>query len=1247
MPANSTQLKTALHKPYDLLLFAKEVLSPVFGNNFTLNKTPISATVLPTKSEALVIDKVTVYGNIILDDNTEVICYEIILQPTVKLEHSKVAIQQYVRKLLTAGQAALISFIAPINKNMWRLTLVAKDSFLTADGVKEKTTNAKRYTYLLGPNETCKTAAERFETLSTERQINFDALVKAFSVEKLSKAFFDEYTIHYTRFVKHLSVDTAFITSAFTGEDKAVRDFVKKLLGRIVFLYFVQKKGWLGASSKAYKDGDANFIFTLFKESGADESFYPNWLSILFFETLNQNEQQSKKRIDDNFLMPNGKAVKIPYLNGGLFDKELHDEKIITFVPTLFHNADSEDDPKHRGFLDFLNAFNFTVFEDSPDEHTVAVDPEMLGHIFENLLEDNKDKGAFYTPKEIVHYMCQESLAEYLATQLAKEYTLYKEIGNEQVELFGNDTRSGQLKMMQQLGEKALGRDDVSLIVKHKNISKLTGEQLKKIDALLDSVKICDPAIGSGAFPMGLLQEIFAIKELIAYETKQLWQPATVKENIIQKSIYGVDIEKGAVDIARLRFWLSLVVDEELPKALPNLDYKIVVGNSLVSKFENEVIDIDWNIKPKNASDVQQIINNQQTNLWLLSNKQELYFKAVGNKASLKKEIEILKTKVLINQLLLTKISFEQSNIKLGGFAPTAKDILKNTQNEIIVNGYKKTLTRLEKIAQAENPIVDFFDWKLNFPEVLNEKICKEVGFDIVIGNPPYVGEKGNKELFRDIKQGSLKDYYNAKMDLFYFFFHQSIFILKNEGNLNFITTNYFPSADGALKLRKQFYDEMQALVLINFNEFKIFDSALGQHNMITFLRKSKVEIQTKAINVNRKNETGLIILRRILEGTDDKTNYLLFNKQGVYDSDKFYIRTNQIGSERLDKIFEKIKLNSNLLGDIASINSGCDVSISRITDKHIEQFPEENYFKNTGVFVLSENEKNELTKFLTQYEISILKPYIKNSNIDKYTHTYSNEYLLYLDWSIPKTKIPNIINYLSKFKPIIDDQKFRYDEPNWPWYTLHRPREINIFENTEKIIVPYRAKTNKFALATKPTYSSRDVFFISLEKEKKPIILIETLLAILNSRIIYFWLINKGKRKGETLEMYFTPLSEIPIIKVNLETPFKFFIDSILFLKLQTFTNTLDELMAVYFEQVIDGMVYELYFPELLKTHKREIIQYLGELPAYIEGMSDDEKLSIAKKVFNRLNEKEHPVRVNLFYMNSIPEIAIIEGKN
>lgn len=202
--ANRNQLQTALHKPYDRILFSKEVLSPVFGSGFSLSASLVPASVQPNKSEQEVIETVSIYGNITLEDNTEITCYEVVLQPKVHIEQSKVAIQRYVRKLLTAGQAALVNFFAPQNKTVWRLTLVAKDSELTADSIKEKTTHAKRYTYLLGPNETCKTAAERFEALSTERQINFEALVNAFSVEKLSKAFFDEYTLHYKYFYDYL-----------------------------------------------------------------------------------------------------------------------------------------------------------------------------------------------------------------------------------------------------------------------------------------------------------------------------------------------------------------------------------------------------------------------------------------------------------------------------------------------------------------------------------------------------------------------------------------------------------------------------------------------------------------------------------------------------------------------------------------------------------------------------------------------------------------------------------------------------------------------------------------------------------------------------------------------------------------------------------------------------------------------------------------------------------------------------------
>ncbi|MFN3639361.1 MAG: hypothetical protein ACK4UK_00440, partial [Flavobacterium sp.] len=557
--ANRIQIQTALQKPYDRILFGKEVLSPVFGSCFNLSSSAVPASVQPNKSEQAVIQSVSIYGTINLEDKTEITCYEINLQPSVRIEHSKVAIQRYVRKLLTAGQIALVNFIAPQNKKVWRLTLVAKDSELTEQGIKEKTTHAKRYTYLLGPSETCKTAAERFESLSTEKQITFQALVNAFSVEKLSKAFFDEYTLHYQKFCDYLqesnfrkSVFKITIPTNATKEEKdkackPIRDFVKKLLGRIVFLYFVQKKGWLGASDTQYKDGLTDFIKQLFKQSGGNDAFYSAWLTVLFFETLN------KERNNDDFKMPDGKMVKVPFLNGGLFDKENYDDAIITLPAKLFHHPDFEDTllneknkDNARGFLDFLDAFNFTVHEDSPDDHTVAVDPEMLGHIFENLLEDNKDKGAFYTPKEIVHYMCQESLTEYLTTHCLKQD--FNDLKIDKKDDLLKATIQSLVKRKEAIAESWPSVQSFQSCLRH-------------IDVLLDTVKICDPAIGSGAFPMGLLQEIHAIKEVIAYELQQPWKPADVKENIIQNSVYGVDIEKGAVDIARLRFWLSLVVD--------------------------------------------------------------------------------------------------------------------------------------------------------------------------------------------------------------------------------------------------------------------------------------------------------------------------------------------------------------------------------------------------------------------------------------------------------------------------------------------------------------------------------------------------------------------------------------------------------------------------------------------------------------------------------------------------------------
>lgn len=632
---------------YDRTSFEENVLKPIFkesAQKFVLYDKDGEQEIQLTETDLRTAKKVVKYGEFITHDNRKVELYEITVEDFNKVKIARVGLGALVKKLIIGNNAVFATFkYEDVTDKHWRFSFIAYDSFFQNGQVQTTETNPKRYTYVFGDeHETYRTATDRFLELESKNKIKVKDIQDAFAVEAMSKEFFDEYReTHYAKFIKYLTGDefvkkggkyelvpvqnpSPFLASVFNGDKVTARDFCKKLLGQIVFLYFLQKKGWMGSPTGNYKnaDGDKNFMQNFFNQAGANDTFYTVWLTRLFYDTLN------KERENDDFEMPDKSIVKIPYLNGGLFDKESEKHDFLTFPKELFADL-----------FEFFNRFNFTIYENSPEEHTVAVDPEMLGHIFENLLEDNKDKGTFYTPKEIVHYMTQESLIEYLVTHL------------------GKDVKEG-----------------VDLFVKQKNKEKLSDEHLNDINNLLDKVKICDPAIGSGAFPMGLLQEIFMLKERIAFDLGySVWSPATVKENIIQNSIYGVDIEKGAVDIAQLRFWLSLIVDADVPKALPNLAYKIVVGNSLVSKFEDEVIEIDWSTdSAKGGLFAQELIEKKIDLLKQISEKQKQYFKAKGHKKEkLSKEIRTLKLDILSTEL---KVMIETKGTTLDKNAKPTKN---------------------------------------------------------------------------------------------------------------------------------------------------------------------------------------------------------------------------------------------------------------------------------------------------------------------------------------------------------------------------------------------------------------------------------------------------------------------------------------------------------------------------------------------------------------------------------------------
>ena len=717
--------------------------------------------------------------------------YDVTLAPGIVLERNRVGLRNLLRKYWKDIDAAFIVYHRPENPN-WRFTYVSELTGFDAEGelIKVKT-EPKRYTYILGEGESCRTAAERFAIVAKKgNKTSLDDVKDAFSVEKFSKSFFDEYKKHYELFCAYMVSKPNIRQTIFNGDEKAIRDFNKKLLGRIVFLYFIQKKGWLGVpENSAWGQGDPDFLWNLFNNARNKGLFYSEYLTRLFFDTLNT------PRPNDIIELKKGEPIKIPFLNGGLFEEDNKNYRNLIFPAELFENL-----------LLFFNQYNFTIYEDDPNDHTVAVDPEMLGHIFENLLEDNKDKGAYYTPKEIVHYMCQESLIEYLCTTL-------------------------------QIEDEAKEKEAVTALLKQKEIDDILKPELENINNALDKVKICDPAIGSGAFPMGLLHEIFTAKQtLYTFEhgNTKTFDASGVKLNIIQNSIYGVDIEKGAVDIARLRFWLSLIVDEEKPKALPNLDYKIVVGNSLVSKLGDDIIDIDWTLNETSHGLFGADLAKQKGDLLKkISKEQKEFFNPNSDKKKLAADIRKLKIDLLITQLELM-ISTKGIETKPNGIG---KKLAEQTERYLQTLGWKNSIKDLQKLKNKPELPLHFFDWKLDFPEVMNEQVTTNIGFDIVIGNPPY---GANIDDLIEYFEVNFPKTTKGFKDIYKIFYNQGIEKLtKKKGVLTYITPNTFLLQPRYKDLR-QFFLESKIVSILNLGE-NVFDEVTVPTAIIVI--KNEVEV--------------------------------------------------------------------------------------------------------------------------------------------------------------------------------------------------------------------------------------------------------------------------------------------------------------------------------------------------------------------------------------------------------------------
>ncbi len=778
--------------------FIADVIEPIFGNEIEyINDDLAEREKYAEKAKNASIKHIRYIGDLTEKNyNAENIALlDVTLDDSKNIERSRVNIQQLIRSIVNYRQHLMIVFhYEDVTNKQWRFSYAYK-----GDSLKDST-SAKRYTYVFGRGYRGRTAAERFEILA-KSQRNDEDFEKAFSVAALSDEFFNKYRDIYADFVQYITGKryekiknkweevkkkdpNTEIFSQFKNEDKKVRDYIKKMLGRLTFLCFLQRKGWM--------NNDKNFLQNLYQTFHLQTDFLDAVLEPLFFGVLNTSPEKRKEVFAKNGwnIELADKWKEIPYLNGGLFEQTKEDKLSVKFPKELFYEL-----------FKFLGEYNFTIDENDPDDAEIGIDPEMLGRVFESLLEDNKDKGAFYTPKEIVQYMCRQSIIEYLKTYT--DQSLHTDI------------------------EDLINRGLVNHTLQNK-------DNARNLYKLLKEVTVCDPAIGSGAFPMGILNILFTARQHLYGFLKESepFNPLDVKKAIIRDNIYGVDIEQGAVDIARLRFWLAILVEEQVATPLPNLDYRIVRGNSLITTFNDEYIQLPETPDGRTKlAKLKKELHQLQNDLFDL-NGDNKFQREIEIKC---KTLEIIKVQLGIDKASAQKDSKIESDIfedkKLSGKAlkkaKQARAIEEVKSNSLfalnnLITSLTTTATPLADRAQID---IKFFDWKIVFNNIFNEDngIC---GFDIIIGNPPYIDSETmtsvmpkHRKLYKTLFSTA-----QGNWDMFIVFIELGISILKKKGVFSYIIPNKLIAAKYAITCR-EYIQKLNLKVLRDYGDVAVFDA--------------------------------------------------------------------------------------------------------------------------------------------------------------------------------------------------------------------------------------------------------------------------------------------------------------------------------------------------------------------------------------------------------------------------------------
>ena len=913
----------------------------------------------------------TELGYINLSDGKKLSLFEIEVKKEINLGRNKVELRNFTTQFIDQNTNHGVLVIFNNKSQNYRFTFCSKYSEITEEGeIIERETSSKRYTYLLGENEVCSTPAERLSFLQEKKEnISLLDVTEAFNVEKVSNEFFEKYKELYLKLYEDilaLRKNKKNIDKNFKENDISTEEFAKKFLGQIVFIYFLQKKGWLGIKRNKngvfgkWGSGPKDFLRRLFdQEYKKYNNFFNDIIEPFFYTALNTE-------LPDSFFPYLN--CKIPFLNGGLFEPIKNYNWAETDI--IINNKIIKD------ILDVFDQYNFTINENDPLEREIAIDPEMLGKTFEKLLDvkDRRSSGTYYTPREIVKFMCEDSLTAYLVSKT----------------------------------DKKLSNNTIKNLIKFEDLSNLSkAQEIKQSATILDKslrdIRLCDPAVGTGAFVVEMMNLITKTRKKLDYFINKNRNEYFLKVHAIQKSIYGVDIEHHAIEIAKLRLWLSLIIDEtnyEKINALPNLDFKFMAGNSLY--------------------------RDEQANL--------LHYPIF-------KEIENLK-----NEYLIT-------------------------------SSHKKKKTLAKQISELYSSIDQNeknFDYKKNFSEIFEKK--ENEGFDIIIGNPPYVrGDTGEKEI--EIKKDNLiyKKIYNSvynggRTDLYVYFIKKADEICRKNGIISLIISNKWMSANYGKKIRI-YLSSRKINKLIDFGDLPIFEAVVCPNILI-------------ATNENVDNN---------LQKTEVfDASVTIKNKMKIL-SESITVKSIKKYLMQLEDLFnENKKIFNNFPSDGSSWSVSSEIYSSRFISakkRLVHKLKDKKIIIRRGI-ITGSNEAFVISRSTRQTWINIdkkcedfLKPYLRGRNLIPWAHKEKSEYIIFADRNFKLSEAPSVIkNHLQKHS---ESLKARVTVPNSHlWYQLTQPQVgyINDFEDSKKIVWRDISNRSVASIVGKGFYLDNTCYYIPLQ---------------------------------------------------------------------------------------------------------------------------------------------------------------------